>query len=203
MSPAASARRQKVAFGLAAAPERQHDRQRDLAFAEIVADVLSELRAGAAVVEGIVDELEGDAEIHAVGAAGGVLGLRPAGNHRADLAGGGEEFRRLAADDREVFVLRRLGVLGGRELHHLALGDHGRGAREDVEGAQRADLDHHLEGLAEQEIADEHACLVAPFDAGGDAAAAHVALVDDVVVKERRRVHELDAGGELDVPVAR
>ncbi len=33
-------------------------------------------------------------------------------------------------------------------------------------------------------------------------AAAHLALVDDVVVQQRRGVHELDRGGELDVAVA-
>ena len=65
-----------------------------------------------------------------------------------------------------------------------------------------ADLDHHLEGLAEQEIADQHARLVAPEHAGGELAAAHVAFVDHVVVQQRRGVHELDRGGELDVAVA-
>jgi hypothetical protein len=58
-------------------------------------------------------------------------------------------------------------------------------------------LDHHAEGLTEQEVADEHARLVAPLDAGGDPAAAHVALVHHVVVKEGRGVHEFDRGGEL------
>src|SRR3712207_7571678 len=42
----------------------------------------------------------------------------------------------------------------------LALGDHHRGGGENIEGAQRADLDHHAEGLAEQKVADEHAGLV-------------------------------------------
>src|ERR1700748_2060206 len=34
--------------------------------------------------------------------------------------------------------------------------------REDVERAQRADFDHHAEGLAEQEVADQDARLIAP-----------------------------------------
>ena len=67
---------------------------------------------------------------------------------------------------------------------------------------QIADLDHHLERLAEQEVADQDARLVAPQHAGGELAAAHVALVDHVVVQQRRRVHELDRGGELDMAVA-
>ena len=78
----------------------------------------------------------------------------------------------------------------------------GGGGRQDVERAHRADLDHHLERLAEQEVADQHARLVAPEHAGGGPAAPHVALVHHVVVQQRRGVHELDRGGELDVAVA-
>ena len=61
-----------------------------------------------------------------------------------------EQRRGLGADDGEIGVLGRLGVLGGGELHHLALGDHRGGAGEHVETGERADFDHHLEGLAEQ-----------------------------------------------------
>ena len=124
------------------------------------------------------------------------------GERRPDLAGGGEQFGGLAADDGEIFVLVGRGVLRRAELHHLAFGDDGGGGRQDVERVQTADLDHHLEGLAEQEIADQHARLVAPQHAGGELAAAHVALVDHVVVQQRRGVHEFDRGGELDVAVA-
>ena len=190
------------ALALRAAAERQHHRQRDLALAEIVADVLAELGRLAAVVEHVVDQLEGDAEVHAERAAGGVLGLGPVGQDRADLAGGGEQLGGLGADHGEIFVLGGRGVLGGAELHHLALGDDGGGVRQDVERAHRADLDHHLERLAEQEVADQHARLVAPEHARGGPAAPHVALVDHVVVQQRRGVHELDRGGELDVAVA-
>ena len=78
----------------------------------------------------------------------------------------------------------------------------GGGVGQDVERAHRADLDHHLERLAEQEIADQHARLVAPKLARGGPAAPHVAFVHHVVVQQRRGVHEFDRGGELDVAVA-
>ena len=68
---------------------------------------------------------------------------------------------------------------------------------------ERADLDHHLEGLAEEIIADQHARLVAPDHARRQLAAPQLALVDHVVVEKRGGVHELDAGGELDMAVAR
>ena len=76
------------------------------------------------------------------------------------------------------------------------------GAGQHVEAGQRADLDHHPERLAEQEIADQHAGLVAPQHARRQLAAPHVALVDDVVVQQRRGVHELDRRRELDMAVA-
>ena len=172
------------ALDVVAAAERQHHRQRDLALAEIVADVLAELGGLAAIVEHVVDQLERDAEIHADRAARGLLGLRPVGDHRADLAGGGEQLGGLAADDGEIFVFGGRGVLRRRQLHHLALGDGRPRPRQNVERAQRADLDHHAKGLAEQEVADQHAGLVAPQHARGQFAAAQFAFVDHVVMQQ-------------------
>src|SRR5690349_7735248 len=58
---------------LAAAAKRQDDGERDLPLPEIVADILAEPRLGPAIVERVVDELEGDPEIHAEGTACGLL----------------------------------------------------------------------------------------------------------------------------------
>src|SRR3974377_2494154 len=58
----------EFALGIAAAAEREHNRQCNLAFAKIVADVLAKPRRYAAIVERIVDELKSNAEIHSVGA---------------------------------------------------------------------------------------------------------------------------------------
>jgi hypothetical protein len=64
------------ALFLIAAAEGEHHRQRDLALAEIVADILAELARGfAAIVERVIDELESDAEIDARPAAGGSFAL--------------------------------------------------------------------------------------------------------------------------------
>jgi hypothetical protein len=119
-----------------------------------------------------------------------------------DFAGRGKQLRRLAADDREILILGGGGVLRRRQLHHLAFGDGRRGRRQDIQGTQRADLDHHAEGLPEQEVADQNARLVAPQHPRRQLAAPHLAFVYDVVVQQRRRVHELDGGRELDVTVA-
>jgi len=114
---------------------------------------------------------------------------------------GCKEFGRFAADHGQVFVLGGRGILGGRKLHDLALGNHGGGRGQDIERLERADLHHHLEGLSEQEVANKHTGLVAPYHPGGRLASAHFAFVDDIVMQERGRVHELDGGRKLGVPV--
>src|SRR4029434_1158914 len=60
--------------------EGQDNRQSDFSLTEIVADIFAQLCGLAAVIERIVDELKGKAEIHPEGAAGRALGffsLRP------------------------------------------------------------------------------------------------------------------------------
>ena len=126
---------------------------------------------------------------------------RSAAERRADFAGGCKQLSGLGANHREIFVFRGGRILGGSQLHHLAFGDDGGGTRQYLERAERADLHHHAKRLAEQEIADQHARLVAPEHACGELAAPHLALVNHIVVQERRGMHELDGRRELHVPI--
>ena len=75
----------------------EHGRQRDFSLAEIVAHVLAERRRLPAIVERVVDQLEGDAEIGAEGAEGGPDAAVGARDDRAHLGRGGEKHRRLGA----------------------------------------------------------------------------------------------------------
>ena len=86
----------EVALLRAAARVGEHDRQRDLAVAEVVAQALAEHHLARAVVEHVVGQLEGDAEVQAVVAQRRGLGRRPLGDQRADLGRGGEQRRGLA-----------------------------------------------------------------------------------------------------------
>ena len=128
---------------------------------------------------------------------------RALGHHGAELAGRGEERGGLRVDHLEIGVLAGLGIVGGGELHHLALGERGGGVRQDAEDAERAVGDRDLERPAEQEVADQHARLVAPHRVRRRRAAAERAVVDHVVVQQRRGMDELDAGREVDVALAR
>src|SRR5690606_25187617 len=57
-----------------AAPIAEYDGQGHLALAEVIADVLAEVLDVAAIVERVVDELEGQTEIGAIGAERGTVG---------------------------------------------------------------------------------------------------------------------------------
>ena len=85
------------------------------------------------------------------------------------------------------------------ELQHFALGDHVGGVRHDLHDALRADGRHHLERARVDEVAHQHARLVAEDVVSRGAAAALLRAIDHVVVQQRRGVNELDEGGRFDV----
>jgi hypothetical protein len=120
----------------------------------------------------------------------------------ADPRGGREQRRGLGADDLQIGFLAGCRVVGGHELQHFALGDHGGRLGQDLEHLQRPVGDHQLEGAGEQEVADQHRGLVAPQRIGAVAAAAQHRLVDHVVMQQGRGMDEFDAGGQRDVTVA-
>ena len=55
---------------------------------------------------------------------------------------------------------------------------------------------------AEQEVADQHTRLVAPDDACRLFAAAQLTVIDNVIVQQRRRVHELHGRCNANLPIA-
>ena len=76
------------------------------------------------IIDRVVDQLEGDAEVAAIGFER-VLGLFAGfGDDRGDAAGGGEQGRGLGADDVEIMVFAGVDLALGGQLVDLALGDH-------------------------------------------------------------------------------
>jgi hypothetical protein len=73
------------------------------------------------VVDRVVDQLEGDAEIASVRIERFLHRLVALGDHRGDAARGGEQGRRFGADDAEIMVLGRLDPALRGELVDLAL----------------------------------------------------------------------------------
>ncbi len=161
------------------------------------------LRLAAGIIERVVDKLEGNAQMVAVAPEAFDHLFAAAGDHGARLRGGGEEGGGLGRDHAQVILFGGGEVVGRFELHHLALGDDGGGAGEDVEHGKAAGVDHELEGAAEEEIADQHAGLVAPHHIGGELAAAQGGGIHHVVVQQGGCVDELDGGGQLHMGIAR
>ena len=98
---------------IVAPAKRQHHGQRDLAVAEIVAHRLAQYRFAGAIVEGIVDQLIGDAEVEPEASERFLLCGGALGHHRAKLAGGGEQRCGLRGHHFEIGGLAGLGVVGG------------------------------------------------------------------------------------------
>ena len=163
-----------------------------------VADRLAQGELVGGVVQRVVNQLEGGADVDAEVGERLFLALGAAGDDGADAAGGGEEGGGLALDDVEVAVVLGREVVLGDELKHLAFGDGGGRFGEDAENFQAAVGRHELEGAAEQEVADEDGGLVAEHGVRCGEAASEAALVHHVVVQEGSGVDEFHAGGEVD-----
>ena len=177
--------------------ERANERQRELALGQVAQQRLARRARIARVVEHVVDELERDAEVGAV-VAEGDRGLGAgAGDRRARAGGPREERGRLVADDAEVDLFARVEDHPAAQLHDLAvdeapqrgeqIGQHRPGRRR-----RRA-----LERMGQEQVAGQDADGVAPDAPRRRAAAPLLAVVDHVVVKERREVHELGDDREI------
>src|SRR4029453_19036044 len=106
--------------GLRAAPlQQENDGQRDLAFAQIAADGLAKRRLVGRVIEEIVDQLKGDAEIEPEVSQRLFLFLADTAQHSADLGAAAEQVRALAANDFEVLLSADVHVPGLGELIEL------------------------------------------------------------------------------------
>ena len=120
---------------------------------------------------------------------------RDLAEHAADLRAAAEQVRGLAPDDLEVLVFGDVddAVLG--ELIELAFDHPQRDVAQQADDVERVLRQRHRHRLDVEEVAEQHRDVVAPPRVHGHAAAAHVGVVDDVVVHERRGVDELDHRG--------
>ncbi len=185
-----------------AAAEGKHHRQGDLAFAEIVAAFLAHRFRIGSVIQHIIGQLEGNAEIEAESGQRLFLQPGPSGHHRAEPGGSSEEGGRLGGDDIQVIGFRGCRIIGRGQLKNLALGDDGGGIGKDIENIEGAVLDHQLEGSREEKIAYQNARLVAPERVGGGAAAPEIGIIDHIIMKQGRGVDEFHRGRQPEMTVS-
>ena len=82
------------------------------------------------------------------------------------------------------------------ELNEFAFDHFLREVDQNVEDAEIAFFEGHLERLHVQPVAGENAAMIAPAGIGRRTAAAGVGAVDDVVVNQRGAVKQFDDRGE-------
>ena len=112
--------------------------------------------------------------------------------HAANLGAAAEQIRRLAADDVEVLLFGDVGVAVLGQLIELALDHPQRDVAEHAHQIERVVRQRHRHRLDVEVVAEQDRDVVAPARVHGQAAAAQLGVVDDVVVDERGGVDELD-----------
>ena len=180
---------------------RRDQRQRRLAFAQVVADVLADLGRVAGVVQHVVDHLETRCPAPAV--FGG--GFRPARRRRrpARRPAARPASNSLAVFERITLQVALLVDTSGScmfmQLQHFALGDHVGRVRQDLHDAHVASSSIIWKAREYRKSPTSTRRGIAEQRVGGLAAAPHRGLVHHVVVQQGRGMDEFDDGGQVEV----
>ena len=171
--------------GLSANPEQ---RQRHVPLAQVLAHGFSDSLRIAHVIEGVIDQLKSVSDLDAELMDRVRNRGRAVRDQSADAATRGNEGRRLAVDDVEIFLFGELQVVHVDQLEHFPLGEQGAGLAHGLDDPQIGVRGHERETLGEEEIARQDARLVVPFRIGGRVAPPHLRIIHHVVVQKRSRV---------------
>ena len=125
-----------------------------------------------------------------------MLGIR-FGEERRALAAGRVEGRRLELDPVEVRLLARQAAARG-DLAELAVAEREDGLRHDRDDLGIRKHRSQRVGLCEQVVPDDQGDVVVPPRVDGLDVPPYRGSIDDVVVHERRGMHELERLGEVD-----
>ncbi len=174
------------------------EREGQFAAGQIGAEGLADAGFVAEEIHEVVVNLIRDAEM-AAEAAGrlDVVGIE-AREARAEEAGNPEELGGLQVDDALVIGTADVGRTAAQRLDDLAGADPPRGIRDGGADFVGRKLGREMERVGEQRVPEQHGRGGTVFARRGPAAAPHVGLVHDIVVDQRREVHELDDRGDAD-----
>jgi hypothetical protein len=186
-----------------AALHGQQERERHLAFTQIRVRLLAERGCARLVVQGIVTQLEGQPQLAAKVRHAAALGPCNGAQNCSRFARGADQRRALAIDHLVVVGLGDGRIEGVAHLEQLAFGHAPDRVGEDLEDGQVAVLHDHAGGAGVEEVAHQDGALVAPQDVCRWLTAPQLTAVDHVVVKQRRRVQELDGRSDLNSTRAR
>ena len=137
-------------------------RQRHLALGEVGAERFAGGRFVAFEVEQVVGDLERDAQVAAEGGEAGDRLFVAAGVVGAEPAAAGAQLGGLGLDDREVLVLGEVEVAAGDRLAQLAFADDVGRLADRAAGEGGVERAGQVEGVREQEVAQQDAGFVVP-----------------------------------------
>src|SRR5215472_559220 len=175
---------------------RVNQRQRNFAFLQVAKNRLAELLRGGGEIEKIVDQLERQPGVLAVVGERLLFLFAQTAKHRAKARAAAEQARRFVGGQAQRIFLGYVDTANFFELNQLAFDHFLRQVDKDVENAEIALFEGHLEGLHVEPIASEDAAVIAPLCIGGGPAAARARAVDHVVVDKRSAVKQLDDRGK-------
>ena len=170
-------------FG-AALLHQVNQRQRGLAFGQIITDIFADFGGVARIIEHIIDDLKSCAHIHAVIFQRLLLLRRSTGQNRAHLGGGFEKLGGFVLNHLHIFGFGDVGVADIHQLHHLALGNNIGGIGHHFENFHAARAHHQLECAGVEKIAHQHGSSVAEKIVGRLAAAAQFAFIHHIIVQQ-------------------
>src|SRR5215831_13941952 len=177
---------------------RVDQRKRDFSLLQVAQHRLAELLCGGCEIKEIIHHLEGQSRITAV-IGNGLFGLTaPAAKYGAQARATAEQACGLVSRQRQRVVLGHIHTADFRQLDQLAFYHLSREFDQNVEDAEVALFERHLERLHVEPVAREHAAVIAPAGVGRRPAAAGVGAVDHVIVDQRRAVQKLDHRRKMD-----
>src|SRR5260221_4146369 len=169
-----------------------NERESGFPLSQVVPEVLPELAFIGFIVERIIDQLEGGADMPAKARQGLFYNRGRVAQNRSDLRSGLEKPGRFALDDVEIARFGGIRIMRIHELQHFALGNGIGGVCDDLHDGHAVERHHHLKGPRIEEIAYQDAGCIAEHFIGSLAAAAQGGAVYHVVEQERRGMVELD-----------
>ncbi len=151
------------------------------------------------VVQRIIHQLEGDADLHAECGQGLFLFRRTVAEDGTDPARGGYQDSCLIPDNTQVTLFVHVEVTGIDKLLHLALGHLGGRVRQGPQDIEIPFANHNRKRFGEEEITDQDRRFVAPDRVGRLLAPAQNGTIDNIVMQQGRGMDKLDHAGQPDV----
>jgi len=172
------------------------ERESYFAFFQVAEHRLAQRFGGSGEIEQVVDELERQARVASVVSERFFFGTFESAEDGAQTGAATEQAGSFVSGQPDGVVLGDVDAADFFELNEFAFDHFLREVDQNIEDAEIAFFERHLERLHVQPVTGKYAAMIAPAGIGGRAAAARVSAVDDVIMNQGRAVQQLNYCGE-------